>query len=132
MPSGRVRVNQLDPADGSLEFVGEDTIDHTARNEKVLITLGSAFDVVGERKQLDFRVDTARRTMEEEFEITLRNHNEEPVEVLIKETLYRWANWEIVSSSHDHDRQDSSTIHIPVRIDADSEVVVRYRVKYDW
>ena len=49
---------QQDPADDSLEFIGEDVIDHTPRNEKVLIEMGQAFDVVGERKQTDFKVDT--------------------------------------------------------------------------
>jgi len=132
LPSGRIRVSQLDPDDGTLEFIGEDTIDHTAKNEEILIQLGSAFDVVGERKQLDFRVDTARRWMEEEIEIKLRNHKEESVDVLIKENLYRWVNWEILSTSHDYDKQDSRTVHFPVRVDADGEVVVRYRVRYTW
>ena len=57
LPAGRIRVNQVDPADGSLEFIGEDVMDHTPRNEDVLIEMGNAFDVVGERKQTDFRVD---------------------------------------------------------------------------
>jgi hypothetical protein len=60
LPSGRIRVSKLDPADASLEFIGEDTIDHTPKDEEVLIKLGSAFDVVGERKQIDFRVEANR------------------------------------------------------------------------
>ena len=55
LPAGRVRVSKLDTADGSLEFIGEDRIDHTPKNETVLLKLGSAFDVVGERRQVDFK-----------------------------------------------------------------------------
>ena len=132
LPSGRIRVNQLDTDDGSLEFIGEDIIDHTPRDEEVLIQLGSAFDVVGERKQTDFRVDSARNTMEETIEIELRNRKDEPVEVLVKENLYRWTNWEIVESSHEWRKIDARTIHVPVRVDAGEEAVLRYRVRYTW
>ncbi|HKQ60507.1 MAG TPA: hypothetical protein VJS92_04430 [Candidatus Polarisedimenticolaceae bacterium] len=132
LPSGRVRVNQLDPADQSLEFIGEDVIDHTPRDEAVLIRLGSAFDVVGERKQTDFQLDTARKTMEERIEIRLRNHKDEPVSVIVKENLYRWANWQILEASPAFEKQDARTVHFPVRIDAHGEAVVRYAVRYTW
>jgi hypothetical protein len=132
LPSGRIRVNQVDPADGSLEFIGEDVIDHTPKDEQLLIRLGSAFDVVGERKQTDFRVDTSRNWMEEVIEIELRNHKEEPVDVVVKENLFRWVNWEIVESSHDWDQLDARTIHFPVKVPADGEVKLSYRVRYTW
>jgi hypothetical protein len=132
LPSGRIRVNQIDSADGSLEFIGEDVIDHTPRDEEVLIRLGSAFDVVGERKQVDFRVDSARRWMEETIEIELRNHKDEPVEVIVKENLYRWVNWEILDASHAWDKHDARTVHFPVRVDADGKLALRYRVRYTW
>ncbi|MBC8118369.1 MAG: DUF4139 domain-containing protein, partial [Burkholderiaceae bacterium] len=90
LPAGRVRVSKQDPADQTLEFIGEDTIDHTPRNENLLLKLGSAFDVVGERRQVDFRVDTTRKTMTEEIEVKLRNQKKERVEVMVKENLYRW------------------------------------------
>ncbi|MBL8512000.1 MAG: DUF4139 domain-containing protein, partial [Betaproteobacteria bacterium] len=73
LPAGKVRVAKLDNADQSLEFIGEDLIDHTARNETVQIKLGSAFDVVGERRQIDFRIDTGAKWLEEDIEIKLRN-----------------------------------------------------------
>ena len=76
-------------------------------NEKVLLKLGSAFDVVGERRQLDFRVDTSRKTMTEEIEVRLRNQKRERVEVLVKENLYRWVNWTISSKSHDYRKDDA-------------------------
>ena len=132
LPAGRIRVNQVDPADGSMVFIGEDVIDHTPRDETVLIRLGSAFDVVGGRKQVDFRVDTARKWMEETIEVELRNRKDEPVEVIVKENLYRWTNWEILESSHEWGKVDARTVHFPVRVDAGKEVQLRYRVRYTW
>ena len=132
LPSGRIRVSQLDPADNTLEFIGEDKIDHTPKDEEVLIKLGSAFDVVGERKQIDFSVDNRRDWMEEVLEIKIRNHKDEPVKVLVKENLYRWTNWKITSQTHDYEKVDSRTIHFPVTVEKDGEVTVRYTVHYSW
>jgi hypothetical protein len=132
MPAGRVRVSKLDAADDNLEFIGEDRIDHTPRNETILLKLGSAFDVVGERRQVDFSIDTARKVIIEEIEVKIRNRKEEPVRVIVKENLYRWSNWRIVTSSHAYEKQDARTIHIPVTVAADKEAVVRYTVRYTW
>jgi hypothetical protein len=132
MPAGRVRVSKLDTADDSLEFIGEDRIDHTPRNETILLKLGSAFDVVGERRQVDYSIDTSRKVITEEIEVKLRNRKDEPVEVIVKENLYRWVNWRIVSSSHQYAKHDARTIHVPVTVPADKEVTVRYTVRYTW
>jgi hypothetical protein len=132
LPAGRIRVNKLDPADGSLEFIGEDVIDHTPKDEEVLIKLGSAFDVVGERKQTDFQVDSKGRRMTESIEIKLRNHKDEPVKVIVKENLFRWLRWKIVESSHKYEKIDARTIHFPVTVGADEEVTVTYTVRYRW
>ncbi|MGH8618748.1 MAG: DUF4139 domain-containing protein [Burkholderiales bacterium] len=132
LPSGRVRVAKRDDADGTLEFIGEDTIDHTPRNEDVRVKLGSAFDIVGERKQLDFKADGARQLMTEEIEVRLRNRKKEAVTVLVKENLYRWTNWRITAKTHDFRKEDSRTIVFPVQIAAGAEAVVRYSVQYYW
>ncbi len=132
LPRGRVRVSKLDPADRTLEFIGEDAIDHTPRNEKVLLKLGAAFDVVGERRQVDFKVDTSRKTMSEDIEIRLRNAKKEPVEVQVKEVLYRWVNWEITSKSHAYRKDDARSVYFPVTVPAGEEVTVRYTVRYSW
>lgn len=132
LPSGRIRVNQLDDAGGSLEFIGEDVIDHTPRDENVLVKMGEAFDVVGERTQTDFAVNLDQDWMTETIEIKIRNHKAEPVDVIVKESLYRWVNWEIVEKSQAFEKQDSRTIHFPVRVEPDKEVTVRYKVKYTW
>ena len=76
LPAGRVRVSRLDGADGSLEFIGEDVIGHTPRDEKVRVKLGSAFDIVGERRQTAFVVDSKAHWIEEEVQIELRNHKD--------------------------------------------------------
>jgi hypothetical protein len=132
LPSGRIRVSQVDKADASLEFVGEDTIDHTPKDEEVRVKLGSAFDVVGERRQLEFKVDSKAQWVEEEIEVKLRNHKDQPVEVIVKENLYRWTNWSILTKTHEFTKEDARTIHFPVRVAKDGETVVRYRVRYTW
>ena len=132
LPKGRIRVSQLDTADHSLEFIGEDIIDHTPKGERVLIKLGSAFDVVGERRQLDFSSDAKARWMEEEIEVKIRNHKTGPVEVLVKETLFRWTKWTVKSSSATYDKADARTLYFPLKIAADAEETLRYRVRYTW
>lgn len=132
LPAGRIRVSQLDTNDNTLELIGEDVIDHTPKDETVVIKLGSAFDVVGERRQIEFRADYDREWMEETIEVVLRNHKSEPVEVLVKENMFRWTNNDILQSSHDYDRQDARTVHFPVTVEADGEAVLQYRVRYSW
>lgn len=132
LPSGRVRVSKIDAADASLEFIGEDVIDHTAKDETVLLKLGNSFDVVGERTPTDFKIDISEEWMDETIQVKLRNHKAEPVKVIIRETMYRWQNWEIVESSIPFEKQDSRTIHIPVTLKPDEEAVVTYKVHYTW
>ncbi|MFG0330570.1 MAG: DUF4139 domain-containing protein [Phycisphaerales bacterium] len=132
MPRGKVRVYKADDADGSLEFIGEDLIDHTPRNETLLVKVGQAFDVVGERTQTDFTSNLAQREMTESIEIKLRNHKDEAVNVLVKENLYRWSNWEIVNASHEFEKMDVRTIHFDVPVESDGESVVTYTVRYWW
>ncbi len=130
MPSGRIRVSKLDDADGSLEFIGEDVIDHTPREEEILIKLGNAFDVVGERTQTEFR--TGKNWMTESIEVTLRNRKDAPVTVIVEEHMYRWANWRIQAQSDDLEKQDARTVHFPVTLEPDEERVVSYTVHYTW
>jgi len=132
LPAGRIRVSKLDPADNTLEFIGEDTIDHTPKDEEVLVKMGSAFDVVGERKQIDFKIDTARNWIDETIEIKLRNHKDEPVTVIVKENLYRWVNWKITETTHDYRKVDARTIEFPVKVEKDGEKTIRYTVHYTW
>jgi len=132
LPAGRIRVYKMDEDDGSLEFVGEDRIDHTPKDEKVRIKLGSAFDIVGERKQIDFRTNYDRDWMRETFEIKIRNHKKEAVTIMVKEILYRWVNWKIEKTSHDFKKDDARTIYFPVTVKPDEEEVITYTVLYTW
>ncbi|MFS8607855.1 MAG: DUF4139 domain-containing protein, partial [Gammaproteobacteria bacterium] len=132
LPAGRIRVSQLDERDDTLEFIGEDVIDHTPKDETITIKLGSAFDVVGERRQVEFSVDRSAERMEETIEIKVRNHKDEPVEVIVREILFRWAENEITEASHEYEREDASTVRFPVTVPADGEAVVTYRVRYRW
>ena len=70
--------------------------------------------------------------MEESFEIAIRNHKEAPAEVIIREHLYRWTNWEIITANAEWNKQDARTIHFPVDVPADGEKIVRYTVRYTW
>jgi hypothetical protein len=132
LPAGRIRVSRLDPADGSLEFIGEDAIGHTPRDERVRVKLGSAFDVVGERKQVDFRSDSRARWIEEEIEVTLRNHKDTDVEVQVREFLFRWSNWQILSSSQGFEKEDARTILFKAQVPKNGSRTVKYRVRYSW
>ncbi len=132
LPAGRIRVSQQDKADGSLEFIGEDTIKHTPKDEDVRVKLGNAFDVVGERRQTDFTVNSKGRVMEEAFEVKVRNHKSQPVEVVVRENLYRWSQWQLIEQSQPSVKKDARTIEFPVKVAADGEATVTYRVRYTW
>jgi hypothetical protein len=132
LPAGRVRVYKKDEADAANEFIGEDVIQHTPKDEKILVKLGSAFDIVGERKQMNFNVDENKREMTETIEVTLRNHKTTPAKVIVKENLFRWLNWSITESSDKYEKQDSRTVHFPVEVPANGEKKVVYTVKYTW
>jgi hypothetical protein len=132
LPAGRVRVYKRDQADEALEFIGEDLIQHTPKDEQVMVRLGSAFDIVGQRKQTNFTVDSNNHVITESFEITLRNHKAQPVHVLVKENLFRWSTWEITQSSDKYEKQDSRTIHIPVDVPANGAKTITYTVRYTW
>jgi hypothetical protein len=132
LPAGRIRVSQQDKADGSLEFIGEDTVKHTPKDEDVRVRLGKAFDVVGERRQTDFTVNSKGRVMEEAFEVKLRNHKAQAVEVVVRENLYRWSQWTLIQQSQPSVKKDARTVEFPVKIAADGEATVTYRVRYTW
>ncbi len=131
LPKGKLRFYRRD-ADGQMEFVGEDMIDHTPRNETIRVTTGNSFDLVGERKQTNFHVDTSDKWLDETFEIKLRNRKKEPVEIRVVENLYRWSNWEITQKSDDFLKTDSQTIEFRVPVKPDEERTVTYTVHYSW
>ena len=131
LPRGTMKLYRAD-SDGSREFIGENTIDHTPADETVRLYLGNAFDLKGERRQTDFKVDSSRQTATEAFEIKVRNHKKEAVEVRVVERLYRWTGWKIALSSDPYDKTDSRTVEFHVKVPPDGEKVITYRVNYSW
>ena len=131
LPKGRVRFYRRDE-DAQLEFTGENVIDHTPEDETLRLYTGSAFDLVGERHRTDYRIDTSRNDLDESFEIQVRNHKKEPVEVRIVEHLYRWSTWEIRLASDEFKKKDSQTIEFTVQVPAQGEKTVKYLAHYTW
>jgi hypothetical protein len=131
LPAGKLRFYRRDDG-GQLQFVGENTIDHTPRDETVRVTTGNSFDLVGERKQTNFRTDRADKWIDETFEIKLRNHKKEPVVIRVVEHLYRWSNWEVTAKSDDLVKKDSQTIEFNVPVKPDEEKTLTYTVHYSW
>lgn len=132
LPKGRVRFYRRDD-DGRLQFVGENIIDHTARDETLRLYTGNAFDLVGERKRTHIRVDSGNRWIDESFEIKVRNRKQtEAVEVRVVEHLYRWTNWEIQQPSTSFEKTDSQTLEFRVVVKPGEEKIVTYTVHYTW
>jgi hypothetical protein len=125
MPAGTIRVYQADSNDG-VHFVGEDRISHTPKDETINIRIGSAFDVVCERRQTDFR-KIATNVYELEYEITLRNHKADAVSVEVNEPI--GGTWEMLRSSHKWTKTDAWASQFMVPVTADGTAVLSYRVR---
>ncbi|MFP3854236.1 MAG: DUF4139 domain-containing protein [Anaerolineales bacterium] len=130
LPRGRVRLYQED-VDGAGLLIGEDRIDHTPKGEQLRLYVGDAFDIVGERIRTDF-VRPGEDSLEETFEITLRNHKDEAVEVRVIEHLFRWSEWRILNASADHTKLDSHTAEFRIQIPANGEQSLTYTARYFW
>lgn len=131
LPAGRIRLYRRDSG-GQMEFVGEGTIPHTPTDETVKVPVGSAFDVTGERKQTDFHVDQRAHTIDETFEITVKNQKTTPVKVAVVEHMSRGQNWQLSAKSTDYTKRDSNTIEFPVTVAPSGEVKVTYTAHYTW
>jgi len=125
LPGGKVRIYKKDRR-GQLQFIGEDRIDHTPKNEKIRLRTGKAFDVVGERIEKSQK-RISERVFEREFEIKIRNRKEEAISVLVAENL--WGDWEITSSTHKHDKKDARTAEFLLPVAADAETVLTFTVR---
>ncbi len=131
LPKGKLRFYRRD-TDGHLEFVGENVIDHTPKDEIIRVYTGNAFDVVGQRKRTNYRIDVNQHWIDESFEVHLRNHKKEPVSVRVVEHLYRCANWKLTDQSQEWHKMDAQTIEFPIALAPDGEQVVTYTVHYTW
>jgi hypothetical protein len=131
LPAGRMRFYRMDD-DGQLEFTGENTIDHTPKNETIRVYLGNAFDILGERKRTNFYKHPSRDMLRETFEVEIRNRSEETVTVKLVEPVFRGSNWEIQTPSQEFEKTDAQTIEFPVVVEADGTATVTYTVEYTW
>jgi len=131
LPKGRVRFYRHND-DTQIEFTGENMIDHTPKDETIRIYTGNAFDITGERRRTNYSVDMARSMASETFEIKVRNHKKEAIEVRVVEHLYRAKNWELAAKSDEYKKKDSQTIEFPVTIAPDGEHVITYTAHYNW
>ena len=128
LPKGTIRVYKEDK-DGSLQFVGEDRIDHTPKDEKFKIKIGEAFDVVGERVQTDYK-HLGRNLFEVAFEVSLRNHKNEDIKVLVEEPIP--GDWEMLSNTHPYEKLQAHLIRFEVPVAKDKEVKVKYRIRFKY
>jgi hypothetical protein len=128
LPKGTIRVYKA-ASDGSLQFIGEDIIDHTPKDEKVKIKMGEAFDVVGERTQRDWK-KIAWNVYETEWDVQIRNHKKEDVQVTIIEPVP--GDWEVIKTSHPYEKAEAHTLKYVVTIPKDDKVTVNYRVRMRW
>jgi len=131
LPKGRVRFYRRND-DGQIEFTGENVIDHTPRDETVRVYTGNAFDLAGERRRTDYKLEVNRHALDESFEIKIRNHKKQPVEVRVVEHLYRWINWDISAHSDPFKKTDSKTVEFPATLAPDEEKTITYTAHYSW
>ncbi len=130
LPKGRLRFYRRD--DDQLEFTGENTIDHTPKDETLSIYSGDAFDLVGSRRRTEFKVDGEAKTVDESFDITLRNHKKDPVEIRVVEHLYRWTDWKLTQQASSWNKVDAQTMDTRVSLKPDEEKTLSYTVQYSW
>ena len=125
MPAGVVRVYQSD-SKGGVQFVGEDRIDHTPKDELLNLKIGNAFDVVCERKQTDFE-KIASSVYDVEYEVTLRNHKATAISVEVNEPV--GGTWRMITSSHQWTKTSAWAAQFKVPVAADGTAVLKYRVR---
>lgn len=128
LPKGTLRVYKEDN-DGSLQFIGEDRIDHTPKDEKFKIKIGEAFDVVGERIQTDYK-HLGYNLYEVAFEVSLRNHKKEEIKVLVEEPIP--GDWEMLSNTHPYEKLSAHLIRFEVPVGKDKEAKVKYRIRFKY
>jgi len=131
LPKGPFRVYQLD-AERQVQFVGQDQIDHTPKDEPVRIRIGYAFDLAAERVQTGNRTRARESWNEQDWRITLRSHKDQPVSIVVEEPLRGDANWEILQSSQAYRKKDFGTLEFTVDLPPNTQRTITYTVRYTW
>ncbi|MCK4850920.1 MAG: DUF4139 domain-containing protein, partial [Phycisphaerae bacterium] len=130
LPAGKVRVYQTD-IDRAREFIGDDSIDHTPKDEPVKVRIGRAFDLAAQRTRTD-RKRPSDRVDIQTWQIKLRNHKQVPIEMEVEEYLNGRRNWKITDSSDEFTKKDYRTIVFKKEMPANSEWIIYYTVRYWW
>jgi hypothetical protein len=125
LPAGTIRLYKKDDK-GNQQFIGEDKIDHTPKDEDVRVKVGDAFDIVAERKQMDYKV-IARNIYEYAYEIKIRNHKDVPVTIVVNEPI--GGDWEMISSSFPAKKTAAFAAQFDVPVAKDGEATLSYRVR---
>ena len=128
LPKGTVRVYKKDKS-GAEQFVGEDAIDHTPKDEKITLHVGDAFDVVADRTQTDYKVISPHES-ESAWTVSIRNRKEEDVTVTVREPV--GGDWKLVTSSLPGKKVDAGTLEFEVPVPKGKEVKLTYRVSVRW
>ena len=128
LPKGKIRVYKKD-SEGQLQFIGEDLIEHTPKDEKIRIYVGDAFDLVGVKKQTEYdRISD--RVVEITYEVSLRNHKDEEVTIAVIQRI--WGDWKMLESSHEWRKEDAWTAVWYVEVQEDGEVTITYKIRIEW
>jgi hypothetical protein len=128
MPAGKVRMYQRD-SKGSLQYLGEDMIGHTPRDEKVSLNVGRSFDVRADRKRTDFKILSPNHTRES-FQIEARNRKQEDTTVYLYER--HWSDWKVTEKSDPFTKEDSNTMVFELKLKAGEVKTVTYTVETKW
>jgi len=128
LPEGTVRVYQGD-SKGRVQFIGEDRINHTPKDETLDLHIGNAFDVVEERKQTEYQ-QLAPRLSEMAYEITLRNHKPDAITVEVNEPI--GGDWTMVDSNFKYEKTAAFAVRFNVPVEANGQAVLKYRVRVGW
>ncbi len=131
LPKGKVRFYSQD-TDRQLEFIGENEVDHTPKNERVRVFVGNSFDLVGEHRMTNSRSDGANRVEIQTFEIKLRNRKKEPVEIIAIEERTHGGNWTLTAQSQPHVKRNADSFEFRVPLQPDEEKIVTYTIRYTW
>ena len=132
LPKGKVRFYSQD-GDRQLEFVGENQIDHTPKDETIRVLTGNSFDLWGQRRVLSQTENKSNGDIvaTQTIEVILRNHKKEPVEIrAVEHANLRPGNWTLTAQSHPHELKDGYTFEFRVPLKPDEEKTVTYTIRY--
>jgi len=131
LPKGKLRFYSQD-GDRQLEFVGENQIDHTPKDETIRVLTGNSFDLTGEHRMTNNTEDGSNRVATQTFEVKVRNHKKEPAEIRVVEHATHGGNWTLTAQSQPHEKKDATSFEFRVPLKPDEEKTVTYTIRYTW